>query len=117
LRIDLRQETVLHARRHFHLGQSVEDPPRLLARGPLVTAERAMFDVLVRVLPPDRVERLGQQHRHAFPHEIAFRHRSPPRASPASAFFKVSMARKTLVLTAPSEQPEICAISAYESPW
>ena len=65
----------------------------------------------------DRVERLGQQQRHAFSHALAFRHRSPPRASPASAFFNVSMARNTRVFTAPSEQPAICAISAYDSPW
>ena len=32
-------------------------------------------------------------------------------------FLSVSIARKTRVLTAPSEHPAICAISAYDKPW
>ena len=35
----------------------------------------------------------------------------PPRRSPTSAFFNVSIARKTRVFTAPSLHPLICAIS------
>ena len=110
------QEALLHARGHFDLGQLAHDAPGLLVRGPLVAAERAALDVLVRLLAPagssDSVSSSGMlslMHMHS---DIG--HLRAPRRS--SAFFSVSMARKTRVFTAPSEQPAICAISAYDRP-
>ena len=114
---NLGQEALLHPRRYRNLGQRIENPPGLFVRGPFGDADRARFNVLMRQLALHRIERLGQQQRHVFSHGIAVKHRSPPRESPVSAFFSTSMARNTLVFTAPSEQPEICAISAYDSPW
>src|SRR5204862_2214433 len=116
-RIHVAHELPPHACRNLDLGQRLQQAPGLAVAGPLLAAGGALLDVLVRGLAPGRVERLGQQHRHALAHQSAVRHRSPPLPSPASVFFSVSMARNTRVFTAPSEHPEICAISAYDSPW
>ena len=99
-------------------------PEEPLARAIDIMAEKDIGSLvvmshgeLVGMLAPCRVERLRDQQRHLFSHCATFRHSSPPRASPINVFFSVSIARKTRVLTAPSEHPAICAISAYDSPW
>src|SRR5205807_9561454 len=111
------KKTRLDLSARFDFRQRGEDGPRFAISGPLIAAGDAGLDVLVSELALLGVERLRQQQRHTFSHQIAVRHRSPPLASPPSAFFSVSIARNTLVFTAPSEQPEICAISAYDRPW
>src|SRR5205085_8461726 len=112
------EELRLHARRNFNDRKVSEHRPRFAERSPLRIAERAELDVPVRALPCRRIERLGQQQRPVLLQDITFvDHWDPPRPSPVSAFFRVSIARKTRVFTAPSEQPAICAISAYDNPW
>src|SRR5712691_1061848 len=106
------QQSLLDRSRNFNFRQLAHETPRVAVSRPCIAAGCAAFDVLVRELAPRRVKGLGQQQRHVLYHEIAFRHRSPPLTSPVSAFFSVSIARNTRVFTAPSEHPEICAISA-----